>query len=355
MLCRFYLTRHSFDCQGIETLERQVFFMLEFTSGFTAIPNGFLDQIAPTLTAAELRIALYIYRHTIGYQKLSDTISYSQFTDGITTSDGRRLDAGAGVSRRSLPAALAGLERRGVISRSSAGGVVRYTVVQPASPAPAPAPAQKAETVTQDLPASQNDEDKPALQEPAIPPEPKQTLTAPVSPAVLPPAGQKLPASQPAPGQISTQPAPQLGQILPPTKQTDSKIKPDRAAVVNFIIQEIAGITPNQAEKLVKIAEQNQRDISYIKRLVGYVASVAGNPAAMLTTLIKTNQDRTTGPSQPTQEAGATRYINRQTGNSNSALIHRQPPIDFSKPFYQHLIAQQNTLAASASHSEDIE
>lgn len=317
--------------------------MLEFTSGFTAIPNGFLDQIAPTLTAAELRIALYIYRHTIGYQKLSDTISYSQFTDGITTSDGRRLDAGAGVSRRSLPAALAGLERRGVISRSSAGGAVRYTVVQPASPAPAP--AQKAETVTKDLPASKSDGDEPAPQEPVSQPQPKQTLPAPVAPpAVLPPAGQKLPASQPLPG-----------QNLHPTKQTESKIKPDRVAAVTLIIQEIAGITPNQAEKLVRIAEQNQRDISYIKCLVGYVASVAGNPAAMLTTLIKTNQDRTTGPSQPTQEAGATRYINRQTGNTNSALTHRQSPIDFSKPFYQRLIAQQNSLAASASHSEDIE
>lgn len=273
--------------------------MFEIAAGFTAIPNDFLDQVAPTLTATELRVALYIYRHTIGYQKLTDTISYSQFTDGITTADGRQLDTGAGVSRRSLPTALAGLERRGVICRSGGtSGPVRYTIVRPAGTAP---------------------------------------------------AGQNLQEAAPQPGQNLPAPQVEVGQKLPPTKQTESKIKPDRAAV-NLLVEKIPGITPNQAEKLASVAERNGRDISYIVRLVGYVTSVAGNPAAMLTVLINRNEDRTTGSnqgrlSQSQQESGAVRYMNRHKNDTNTIPRRQsQQPIDFSKPIYQKYIAQSHNL-----------
>lgn len=278
--------------------------MFEIAPGFTAIPNDFLDKVAPTLTAAELRVALYIYRHTLGYQKLTDAISYSQFTDGITTADGRQLDTGAGISRRSLPTALAGLERRGVICRSGgSSGPVRYTVVRPAS-------------------------------------------TAPVE--------HNLPTAAPQPGQNLPAPEPEVGQKLPPTKQTESKIKPDRAAV-NLLVEKVPGITLNQAEKLVSVAERNGRDISYIIRLVGYVTSVAGNPAAMLTVLINRNEDRTTGSSsnqagpgssRGQHESGAVRYMNRHKNDTaNLPRWQSQQPIDFSKPIYQKYITQSQNQA----------
>ncbi len=89
------------------------------TSGlsFTVIPNYFLDQIASTLSSSELRVMLYIYRHTLGYHKLSDCLSYDQFLNGVTTRDGRCLDQGANVSRGSLVGALASLEAKGLIQR----------------------------------------------------------------------------------------------------------------------------------------------------------------------------------------------------------------------------------------------
>src|SRR4051794_24347444 len=86
-------------------------------SCFTAIPNHFLDQIAPILSPSELRLMIYIYRHTLGFHKRTDRMSYDQFINGIVTHDQRRLDAGAGVSRGSLVAALAGLEKKGLIKR----------------------------------------------------------------------------------------------------------------------------------------------------------------------------------------------------------------------------------------------
>ncbi len=327
--------------------------MLDLTPGFTAIPNDFLDQIAPTLTAAELRVALYIYRHTIGYQKLTDTISYSQFTDGITTTDGRKLDAGAGVSRRSLPAALTGLERRGIISRSggsTGGGAVRYTIVQPKMQPKAKAVAKSSEPKPE---AGSGLEQEPPIAAPLAAPRPASE--------------QKLPASQlqpeEQPGQNLPAPAPQLGQKLPPTIQTDSKIKPDRdrAAAVAFITQEIAGITPKQAEKLVSTAMGNQRDISYIQRLVGYVACVAGNPAAMLTVLINRDEDRTTGPG-PGANHPTVHNVNRRKSDLPGydwTRTLKKPaarnPIDFSKPFYQRLIAISNSNSAFDDNSKAIE
>ncbi|HEX2914542.1 MAG TPA: replication protein [Chloroflexia bacterium] len=84
---------------------------------FTAIPDLFLDHQMQDLTKAELKVMLYIFRHTYGFQKHCDAISYSQFVEGITTRDGRRLDRGAGVSERSVVRALDVLVERGLIFR----------------------------------------------------------------------------------------------------------------------------------------------------------------------------------------------------------------------------------------------
>lgn len=75
------------------------------TPNTTAVPDAFFDEVAPNLTEAELRIALYIIRRTFGFKKAVDAISFSQFLNGITTSDGRVLDRdvdceAAGISQR---------------------------------------------------------------------------------------------------------------------------------------------------------------------------------------------------------------------------------------------------------------
>ncbi|HEX2915996.1 MAG TPA: replication protein [Chloroflexia bacterium] len=84
---------------------------------YTAIPDLFLDQQMQDLSGTELKVMLYIFRHTYGFQKHCDAISYSQFVEGITTRDGRRLDRGAGVCERSVVRALDVLVERGLIFR----------------------------------------------------------------------------------------------------------------------------------------------------------------------------------------------------------------------------------------------
>ena len=85
---------------------------------FTGIPNKFLDFLMQDLSESELKVMLYIFRHTYGYttqygdRKAADAISYSQFMEGIKRFDGSQVDRGAGVSERSLATALKSLVQR---------------------------------------------------------------------------------------------------------------------------------------------------------------------------------------------------------------------------------------------------
>lgn len=81
----------------------------------TQVPDAFFDVVAPELTEAELRVALYIIRRTFGFKKDTDDISLRQMVCGITTKDGRVLDRGTGLKKSAVANALNGLERKGVI------------------------------------------------------------------------------------------------------------------------------------------------------------------------------------------------------------------------------------------------
>ena len=81
----------------------------------TQVPDAFFDVVAPQLSEAELRVALYIIRRTFGFKKDSDTISLRQMVEGITTRDGRVLDRGTGLKKSAVANALNGLERKGII------------------------------------------------------------------------------------------------------------------------------------------------------------------------------------------------------------------------------------------------
>ena len=79
------------------------------------IPNIILDLVLPRISEAEARCLLYICRRTFGFHKDEDNISFSQFENGIKTSQGKRLDFGTGLSRPSVNSALQNLIKVGVI------------------------------------------------------------------------------------------------------------------------------------------------------------------------------------------------------------------------------------------------
>jgi phage replication O-like protein O len=92
----------------------------------TPIPDEVFDELMGDLTGAELKVLLYICRHTFGFKKESDTISLHQIAEGIVTKDGRVLDHGTGLSKRHVQRALKNLEEKHIIRverRMDAAGV----------------------------------------------------------------------------------------------------------------------------------------------------------------------------------------------------------------------------------------
>src|SRR5438046_638004 len=68
---------------------------------YTQVPDELFDILLPILTEAELKVTLYIIRRTFGFKKDSDDISFRQLEKGITTKDGKVLDRGTGLSKKS--------------------------------------------------------------------------------------------------------------------------------------------------------------------------------------------------------------------------------------------------------------
>lgn len=98
----------------------------------TPIPNALIDELLTVLSWDELKVMLYIIRRTSGFNKPEDTISLTQFTDGITTKDGRILDKGCGVKNRTrVSKILKALEQGGYIEierPEAKTGLITYRV-----------------------------------------------------------------------------------------------------------------------------------------------------------------------------------------------------------------------------------
>lgn len=74
-------------------------------SRYVAVPQEWFDEILPKIHPRKekqrIRIELYLIRQTLGFHKLEDRISYSQFQNGIVNNiTGKRLNHGCGYRGR---------------------------------------------------------------------------------------------------------------------------------------------------------------------------------------------------------------------------------------------------------------
>lgn len=93
----------AFHFDGLKSLDGTIF------------PDALLDHVMANLTGAEFKVLAYIVRRTRGLHKDIDTISLDQICGGVKRRDGRPLDLGTGLSKKTAIAALKGLEDKGVI------------------------------------------------------------------------------------------------------------------------------------------------------------------------------------------------------------------------------------------------
>src|SRR4051794_30704442 len=82
---------------------------------YTPVPDELFDEQLPDLSGAELKVLLYVIRRTFGFKRESDNISLSQMLNGLRTRDGRILDRGVGLSKKTLLLAIQSLEDQAII------------------------------------------------------------------------------------------------------------------------------------------------------------------------------------------------------------------------------------------------
>ncbi len=84
---------------------------------WTHVPDLLITFWLPQLSGSELKISLYVVRHTYGYHRETAAISFERFLNGTFRKDGTRLDWGAGVKRTQLKEGLPALVETGLLVR----------------------------------------------------------------------------------------------------------------------------------------------------------------------------------------------------------------------------------------------
>ncbi len=82
---------------------------------YTPVPDELFDEQLPDLTGAELKVLLYIIRRTFGFKRDSDNISLNQMLHGIATKEGKVLDRGTGLSKKTLLETIKSLVEKNLI------------------------------------------------------------------------------------------------------------------------------------------------------------------------------------------------------------------------------------------------
>jgi hypothetical protein len=348
---------------------------------YTGIPNYFLDHIAPSLSASELRVMLYVLRHTLGYQKFSDTICYDQFLNGITTRDGRKLDNGTGISRCSLVAALANLEKKKLISRTSNNGgyapsTITLILEDLTTKSEFSANSNSSENLSDNSNGVQTRENNQLL-------EVSTNVKEEVEKTDLCEANLQLTqvektdhtkqifSNQNKYDQDFGGKENIIGKIKMRVNQSDTNRKGGEEGIsftqlkseqvdekdtetfslaVDFICSNISGISRKTAKDLVQTAFANGRDFSYIELMVHHVLRTAEIrvPAAVLVTLIRANETRS-----PIRVRRAN-SLSAHGANNRLGATSKFGSMTFSKTSVTHLPFSLSSSNEETSDSDDL-
>lgn len=92
------------------------FWDLQEYDGYTKLPHA-LIELLPRLGEAELKIILYIMRHTWGFQEFDKPkkITVDEFMHGRKRSDGTRMDNGTGLSNWGVQDGIAKAIKHGFV------------------------------------------------------------------------------------------------------------------------------------------------------------------------------------------------------------------------------------------------
>jgi DNA-binding transcriptional ArsR family regulator len=96
---------------------------------FTRVPRVFIEEWLPKLSAAEVKVYLYLCHRTADYSREWDAVSLSQLEKGIIDHNGKIVDCGTGLSESTIRRALKSLKKKGLTEiRCSTGEPNLYAV-----------------------------------------------------------------------------------------------------------------------------------------------------------------------------------------------------------------------------------
>ena len=87
------------------------------TENYSKLPHSFIDSLPEMDTVAELKVVLYLLRHTWGFSEFGKPkkLTTDEFANGRKRRDQSRMDAGTGLSENSVRAGLAKAVEHGFI------------------------------------------------------------------------------------------------------------------------------------------------------------------------------------------------------------------------------------------------
>ena len=83
---------------------------------WSRLPHQLIDFLPEISSVAELKVVLYILRHTWGYGDTEKRISVDEFCNGRLRADGSRIDGGCGISPNSVRSGLDAAVAHGLIT-----------------------------------------------------------------------------------------------------------------------------------------------------------------------------------------------------------------------------------------------
>lgn len=101
-------------------------------SNYSMLPHAFIDLMGEDMDGSELKVTIYILRHTWGYQEfdLPKRITIDEFCNGRKKKDGTRMDKGTGLSDQSVRNGLEAAIKRGTVvmteDATDKGRIKRY-------------------------------------------------------------------------------------------------------------------------------------------------------------------------------------------------------------------------------------
>ena len=86
------------------------------TQNWSKLPHELINELSNIDSVSELKVILYILRHTWGYHDTEKRITNDEFCNGRKRGDGTRIDNGCGLSPKSVRAGIANAVEHGYIT-----------------------------------------------------------------------------------------------------------------------------------------------------------------------------------------------------------------------------------------------